>query len=248
MPVRRGALVTGASRGIGAACAQALARDGHDLALAARDVPSLQSVAERCEELGARAVVIPTDVTDEDQVRSMVDKAAAELGGLHVLVNNAGGSPFMAPITDTRASGWDKLLRLNLTHIFWSLQQAARVMLDQGDGSIVNIASYAGMGAAPTLAAYGAAKAGLISLTQTAAAEWGTAGIRVNAVAPGWIRTDMNRTVWENDEAARAFVAGTALQRWGEAEEVAEAVAFLASAASSYITGHTLLVDGGLSN
>lgn len=248
MPARLGALVTGASRGIGAACAEALAREGFDLALAARDVASLEDVSRRCEEHGARTVTVPTDVTHEDQVRSMVAKAAGELGGLHALVNNAGGSSFMAPITDTRPSGWDKLLQLNLTHVFWTMQEAGRIMLGQGQGSVVNVASYAGLGAAPTLSAYGAAKAGLISLTKTAAAEWGTGGVRVNAVAPGWIKTDMNRVIWENEESERAFVAGTALQRWGNVEEVAEVVAFLAGPGSSYVTGHTLVVDGGLSN
>lgn len=248
MAARPGALVTGASRGIGAACAAVLARDGFDLALAARDVEALEDVAQRCAEHGARAVVVPTDVTDEDQVRAMVGKAAGELGGLQAVVNNAGGSSFMAPLTETRPSGWDKVMRLNLTHIFWTLQEAGRVMLGQGQGSVVNLASYAGLGAAPTLAAYGAAKAGLVSLTKTTAAEWGSGGVRVNAVAPGWIKTDMNRAIWENEEAERAFVAGAALQRWGTTEEVAEAVAYLAGPRSSYITGHTLVIDGGLSN
>lgn len=243
---RKVALVTGASRGIGEESAVALARDGFDVALAARSVGALEETAARCQEQGARTTVIPTDVTQESQVRSMVEKAAGDLGGLHVLINNAGGTGFMAPLIDTRPEGWDKLLRLNLTHVFWALQVAGRIMTEQGEGAVVNVASYAGVGAAPTLSAYGASKAALMSLTRTAAAEWGPAGVRVNAVAPGWIKTDLNRVVWENPEAEKAFVERAALGRWGEPGEIAECVAFLAGPKSSYLTGHTMVADGGL--
>jgi NAD(P)-dependent dehydrogenase (short-subunit alcohol dehydrogenase family) len=239
------ALVTGASRGIGQESAVALARDGYHIALAARTVEALEQTAARCGEHGVRTCVIPTDVTQESQVRNMVTKAAADLGGLHVLVNNAGGTGFMASITDTRPEGWEKIMRLNLTHVFWTLQEAGPVLAAEG-GAVVNIASYAGLSAAPTLSAYGASKAALISLTQTAAAEWGPQGVRVNAVAPGWIKTELNRVIWEDPETEKAFVERAALQRWGSAEEVAEVVAFLAGPRSSYITGQTLVVDGGL--
>lgn len=244
--VRRVALVTGASRGIGEESAVALARDGFDVALAARTVDALQQTAGRCAAEGARTSVIPTDVTQESQVRGMVDKAVNDLGGLHAVVNNAGGTGFMASVVDTRPEGWEKLLRLNLTSVFWVLQSAGRILLEQEEGTVVNIASYAGVGAAPTLSAYGAAKAAVMSLTRSTAAEWGPAGVRVNAIAPGWIKTGLNRAVWENPEAEEAFVKGAALQRWGEAGEIAECVAFLAGPKSSYLTGQTIVVDGGL--
>lgn len=246
MEERKVALVTGASRGIGEEAAVALARDGFDLALASRGVEALEKTAARCAEHGARTAIIPTDVLDEGAVRSMVARTVSELGGLHAMVNNAGGTSFMAPIVETRPAGFEKVLRLNLTHIFWALQEAGRIMTDQGGGSIVNIASIAGLGAVPGNVSYATAKAGLISLTKTAAAEWGHAGVRVNAVAPGWIKTELNRFMWEQPEAERGAIAMAALQRWGAPEEIAEVIAFLAGSRSSYLTGQTVVVDGGL--
>lgn len=240
------ALVTGASRGIGEETAVALARDGYDVALASRDSDALDAVAKRCGDHGARTIVIPTDVHQESQVRNMVAKTAADLGGLDVLVNNAGGTGFTAQLVDLRPEGWEKLLRLNLTHVFWAMQEAGRIMTAQASGAIVNVASIAGLAAAPAVVAYGAAKAAVVSMTKTAAAEWGAAGIRVNAVAPGWVRTDLSRALWEDADTERSLVARAAIARWGEPTEVAEAVAFLASDRASYITGHTLVVDGGL--
>ena len=244
--VRKVALVTGASRGIGEESAVALARDGFDVALAARSVEALEQTAARCAEHGARTVIIPTDVTQEPQVRNMVGKAAADLGRLDVLVNNAGGNNFMAGIVDLRSDGWEKLLRLNLTHVFWTMQEAGKIFLEQGSGAVVTVASVAALSSSPALAAYGAAKAALVSLTKTAATEWGPAGVRVNAVAPGWIKTDMNRFLWEDEQALKATVARATLGRWGEAAEIGEVVAFLSSDKASYITGQTIVADGGL--
>jgi NAD(P)-dependent dehydrogenase (short-subunit alcohol dehydrogenase family) len=240
------ALVSGASRGIGEETAVALARDGFDVALASRGVEALEKVAGRCAEHGARTAVIPTDVTDEAAVRAMVNRTVSELGGLSVLVNNAGGTRFTAPIVETRAEGFEKVLLLNLVHIFWALQEAGRVMAERGGGSIINVASVAGLGAVPGNVSYATAKAGVISLTKTAAAEWGMAGIRVNAIAPGWVKTELNRFMWEDPQVERGTVALAAMQRWGRVEEISEVIAFLAGPRASYITGQTIVVDGGL--
>lgn len=162
------------------------------------------------------------------------------------LVNNAGGSSFSVPLTHLRPTGWEKLLRLNVTQAMWAMQEVGPVMAAQGSGSVVNVASIAGVGAAPNMAAYGAAKAALMSLTRTAAAEWGAKGVRVNAVAPGWIHTRLTDFATTVPELEQAFADSTALGRWGEPEEIAEVIAFLASDRASYVTGHTLVADGGL--
>lgn len=241
------ALVTGASRGIGAATALTLARRGHDVALASRTVADLEKVAAQCAEHGAQTLIVPTDVLVEEQVRSAVTTTAAQLGGLDVLVNNAGWNSFMVPLVEMRPSGWEKGLVLNLTQAFWAMQEAGKIMLEQGHGTVVNVASLAGVASSPGMVHYGAAKAALINLTRNAAIEWGSRGVRVNAVAPGWVKTDINSFAWTDEVQEKAFVAGAPLGRWGEPHEVAEAIAFLAGDASSYITGQTIVIDGGLS-
>lgn len=241
------ALVTGASRGIGAATAVTLARQGHDVAVAARTVKDLERVAAQCGEHGARTLVVPTDVLVEEQVRAAVTRTARELGGLDVLVNNAGWNSFTVPLVDMRPSGWEKGLTLNLTQAFWALQEAGRIMLEQGSGAVINVASLAGVATSPEMVHYGAAKAALINLTKNAAVEWGSRGVRVNAVAPGWVKTSLNEFAWTDQEMETAFVAGAPLGRWGQPQEIADVIAFLASKGASYMTGQTLVIDGGLS-
>lgn len=241
------ALVTGASRGIGAATALTLADAGFDVALASRTVEDLEEVAAACGDKGVRTLVVPTDVMEEDQVRRAVNRTAEELGRLDVLVNNAGWNSFMVPITQLRSSGWDKGITLNLTQAFWATQEAGRIMTDQGGGVIINVSSLAGVGTSPGMAHYGAAKAALISLTKNSALEMGEAGIRVNCVAPGWIRTDISKFAWDTDETEKSFVERAPIKRWGHPQEVADVIAFLAGSGATYITGHTIVVDGGLS-
>lgn len=240
------ALVTGASRGIGAATAVCLARDGFDVAVAARSVEDLERTAAQCAEHGAATLVLQCDVTDEAQVRSLVPAVVDGLSGLDTLINNAGWNSFMVPLVDMRPSGWEKGLRLNLTHVFWLLQEAGPVLFERGGGTVVNVSSLAGLGATPGMVHYGAAKAGLAQLTKSVAMEWGEHGVRVNCVAPGWIRTGISEFAWTDERLEQEFVKGAPLGRWGEPEEVAEVIAFLAGPRSSYMTGETVVVDGGL--
>ncbi len=239
------ALVTGASRGIGRALALGLAQAGADLALSARDEALLQEVRAEVEALGRKAVVLPADVTDAEACVRLGEDAVRELGRLDVLVNNAGGSSYMGAFTDLRFKGWEKTMRLNVDSIVHLSQVVGRHMIERGTGSVVNVASVAGLTATPSLAAYGASKAAVISLTKTLALEWGPSGVRVNALCPGWTRTDLNKDLWGNEELAAMMVANQGLKRWASVEEMVGPTVFLASDASSYVTGQALVVDGG---
>jgi NAD(P)-dependent dehydrogenase (short-subunit alcohol dehydrogenase family) len=239
------ALVTGASRGIGRAIAVAFADAGADVALVARSADGLAETAEAVTAVGRKAFVIPADVTSYDAVADAVAAAIDQLGYLDIVVNNAGGSNFMVPFRDLRLSGWDKLIQLNLSSAVYVCHAAAGHLLDRGHGSVINVASVAGVAASPAMSPYGAAKAGLISLTKSLAVEWAPGGVRVNALCPGWTATALNRTLWEDPVLGPATIATTPMGRWASAGEMAGPAVFLASDASSYMTGQALVVDGG---
>jgi NAD(P)-dependent dehydrogenase (short-subunit alcohol dehydrogenase family) len=239
------AFVTGASRGIGQAIAVAFAEAGADVALVARSADGLAETASQVKAVGRQAVVVPADVTSQEEVAGAVSQAIEQLGYVDTVVNNAGGSNFMVGFADLRLSGWDKLMRLNLSSAVYVCHAFAGHLLDRGEGSVINVASVAGVASAPLISPYGAAKAALISLSKTLAVEWGGQGIRVNALCPGWTATELNRTLWEDPQAGPATIANVPMGRWGRAEEMAGPAVFLASDASSYMTGQVLVVDGG---
>ena len=241
----RTALITGASRGIGRAIAIGFAEAGADIALAARDVAALEQVRGEVEALGRKAVVISTDVMDRDSIVAMVDRAIEHLGAVDILVNNAGGSSYMGPFTTLRHSGWEKVMRLNVDSIVHACQAVGPHMLERGRGSIINVASVAALVATPELAPYGASKAAVLSLSKTLAVEWGGVGIRVNALCPGWTRTDLNVDLWNDEQISTAMMERVPLGRWADAQEMVGPALFLASDASSYMTGQALVIDGG---
>ncbi len=242
----RTALITGASRGIGRAMALAFAEAGADVAVLARDVDRLGEVADAVQRQGRRALVLPCDVTDTEALTESVRSAVDGLGGLDVVVNNAGGNSFSTPFVSMRRSGWEKTLALNLGSTYAVCQAVGPHLLERRRGSVINVASVAGLLATPTMAHYGAAKAAVLSLTRTLAAEWAWAGVRVNALVPGWIETDLTEFAREDEATGDALLARVPMGRWGRVEEMTGPALFLASDASSFVTGHALVADGGM--
>ena len=243
----RVALVTGASRGIGRAIALALAETGADVAIVARNADLLAETAAAIEAAGRRAVPLVCDVTDADGVRNAVEAATTALGPIDILVNNAGGNSFSMPLATMRFSGWEKTFRLNLDSVVHVTQAVLPSMIERKTGSIINVSSVAGLRGAPLMSHYAAAKAALVSLTQSLSIETAWAGVRVNALLPGWIETDLTGFLRDTDDTERALLSRVPMARWGRVDEIAQPAVFLASDASSFMTGQVLVVDGGLS-
>ena len=241
------ALVTGASQGIGRAVAVGLSGEGAKVGLLARGRSGLE---ETREMIGSSGLVVPCDVTDRAAVAAAVERIMAEWGRLDVVVNNAGQRQDRARVDELEFREWERMIEVNLSSVFAVTREAAPHFIARRSGSVVNIASISGPFGIPRIAGYAAAKAGIIGLTRTMAAEWCEFGVRVNTVAPGFIETPMNawfRNDPANAEQVEAINSSIPARRHGSAREVAEAVVFLAGASGSYITGQTLFVDGGWS-
>jgi NAD(P)-dependent dehydrogenase (short-subunit alcohol dehydrogenase family) len=242
------AIVTGGGSGIGRQMAEALAEAGANLVLCARKAERCEQAAGELEQLGVRALGLGCDVRDPEQIAAVVRRTLDELGGVDVLVNNAGTVWGAAP-EDMPLEGWQKVVDVNLTGVFLFAQATGRVMIERGGGSIVNIASVSGMRGAPAevvnTVVYHATKGGVIAFTRDLAWKWARHGIRVNAIAPGWFPSDMSKFVL--DRQGEELTQRIPLGRFGGPEDLKGSVVFLASPASAYVTGHTLVVDGGQS-
>jgi NAD(P)-dependent dehydrogenase (short-subunit alcohol dehydrogenase family) len=239
------ALVTGAARGLGQAIALALAHAGADVALGLRDELSRGDVVEQIERLGRRALPVQMDMTDIGQIFGAVQRAVSHFGRLDILVNNAGVAP-RNPAERVREEDFDVTLAVNLKGTFFASQAAGRIMIGQHGGRIINVSSQAGFVALPTESVYCMTKAGITHLTKCLAVEWGPHGINVNAVAPTFISTPgTNDALADPGFRAEVIERIAALHRIGEPMEVAGAVVFLASPAAAFITGETILIDGG---
>ncbi|WP_114856965.1 SDR family NAD(P)-dependent oxidoreductase [Azospirillum brasilense] len=240
----RTALVTGASAGLGRHFAGVLAAAGARVALAARRRESLDAAVAEIEAAGGQAIAVPLDVTDAASVRTGVRAAAGALGGLDILVNNAGAT-VAKPALDYAEEEWDRVIDTNLKGAFLTAQETARVMREQGrGGSIVNIASILGLRVAGHVVAYTASKAGLVQMTQALALEWARYGIRVNALAPGYMETDLNRDFLATD-AGQALIRRVPQRRLGRLADLDGPLLLLCSDASAYMTGAVVPVDGG---
>jgi 2-deoxy-D-gluconate 3-dehydrogenase len=239
-------LVTGASRGIGRAIALAYARAGADVAVIARSGAELDVLAAEIRDLGCSAIALRCDVTQPQDVVAAVERALDELGQLDVLVNNAGGPIFNAPFLEIRPDGFSRVVELNLLSVVHFCQAVGAHMVERRAGSVINVDSIGASHAAPLVTPYCAAKAAVVNLTEALAQEWGSAGVRVNALSPGLIRTEINRALFEHPEIGKAMAGVVPLGRWGEPSDVIGAAVWLASDASAYVTGAHIPVDGGI--
>jgi NAD(P)-dependent dehydrogenase (short-subunit alcohol dehydrogenase family) len=242
----RVAIVTGASRGLGQTFARALAQAGADLVITSRSIETLRTFQEDIERTGRRALALELDVRDEGSIRHMVDEALGAFGHVDVLVNNAGCNVRKRAAEVTWAD-WNLVLDTNLRGAFFVAQAVASHMIPRRYGRIINIGSVTSVFGYAGLAPYGASRGGIKQLTMSLADDWGPHGITVNCLAPGWFRTAQNAVMYEDTEWLSYLVDRIPLKRPGTPEDLEGAVVFLASDASAYITGQTLLVDGGIS-
>jgi NAD(P)-dependent dehydrogenase (short-subunit alcohol dehydrogenase family) len=239
----RKALVTGASRGIGRLLAEALAEAGADVAVTARDLRSLTDSMAALERIGCGAIALAADVTDVKASQSAIDQAAAQLDGLDILINNAGIEEIRPSFAVDEAL-WDRILATNLKGAFFCAQAAARHMRDAG-GSIINLCSLTAEIGIPQAVPYGSAKSGLLGMTRALAVEWAPYRIRVNSITPGYFRTALTEVFYQNEAWQQAMLGKIPLGRFGRLEDLQGAALFLASDASSYVTGQSIAVDGG---
>jgi NAD(P)-dependent dehydrogenase (short-subunit alcohol dehydrogenase family) len=242
----RVALVTGASRGLGRAMALALAEAGADLALVARSRDDLEETASSVAGRGRRALVLPADVVAEGEVEAAVARALDRYGTVDILVNNS-GTALVKPLVDTSPTEWRRVLETNLTGAFNCCRAVGPAMIGQRRGKVVNVASVLGTQGLPGYAAYSASKGGLLALTRALAVEWARHNIQVNAIAPGWFVTSMNEQAFADPGIRERLLRDVPARRTGRPEELGALVVFLASAASDYVTGEVVVVDGGLS-
>lgn len=242
----RAAIVTGGRRGIGRAIALALAEAGADVALGDRvvDDGELEAVAAEVKKRGQRSLAVQADITRKADVDNLVQKTLAELGAVDILVNNAAMN-IRAPLLELNEEGWDRVIDTDLKGYYLCSQAAGRVMVKQKRGNIINIASTAAMYTAPEMGAYCIAKAGVVMLTRILAVELARYNIRVNAVAPSMVKTKFSQPLWADAATLKEIEAGIPLGRLAEPSDIVGSVLFLASEASAYITGHTIVVDGG---
>jgi NAD(P)-dependent dehydrogenase (short-subunit alcohol dehydrogenase family) len=240
------ALITGGSRGIGKATALGFARAGADVAIASRKLPDLEQVADEIRGLGRKALPVAVHVARLEEIKSLVQTVNKEFGRIDILVNNAGTSPALSPMLDLEERLWDSIMNLNLKGVIFLSQAVARIMKEHDGGTIINVASIAGFRHEPNVGVYSISKSAIVMATKIMGEEWAKYNIRVNAIAPGHIHTRLGDSIFEAvPEYKKEFLDRVPMRRIGDPDEIVGAMIYLASDASSYVTGTTIVVDGG---
>jgi len=239
------AIVTGASRGIGKAIAKGFAQVGADLILVGRKSSVLEEVAKEIEEIGRKALPISADIGNPEEIQKVVDSTINFFPRIDILVNNAGISPILKKAEEVKLKEWEEILRVNLTGTFLLCQAVGKVMIQQGGGKIINMVSVGGVVGFPRQIAYCTTKGGILQLTKVLAIEWARYNIEVNAIGPAYLETELTKGMRESKIISEDLLGKTPMRRFGKPEEIVGAAIYLASDASSYVTGQTLFVDGG---
>jgi NAD(P)-dependent dehydrogenase (short-subunit alcohol dehydrogenase family) len=240
------AVVTGSSRGIGRAIAERLAQHGARLVISSRKQEACEAVAQAIAERGGEACVIPCNISHKEQLRALVDDTLARWGGVDVLVCNAAVNPYFGPAAGISDEAYERVMGANVRSNFWLCNMVCPIMAERGGGSVIVVSSIGGLRGSPTLGVYGLSKAADMQLVRNLAVEWGPRNVRANCIAPGLVRTDFARALWENPATLAKRTRDTPLQRIGEPDEIAGAAVFLATPASSFMTGQTVVIDGGI--
>ncbi len=240
------AIITGSSRGIGRAAAECMADLGAKVVISSRNLDACEPVAEAIRAKGGEAVAIACNISHKPQVERLVAETERQLGPVDILVCNAAVNPYYGSLQDISDEAWDKIMGSNVRSNLWLCNRVIPGMVKRGRGSIVIVSSIGGLRGTPVIGAYGISKAADFALARNLAVEWGKDGVRVNCVAPGLVKTDFARALWEDEKAVARRNAVTPLRRIGEPHEIGPAIAFLASDAASFITGETIVADGGV--
>jgi NAD(P)-dependent dehydrogenase (short-subunit alcohol dehydrogenase family) len=239
------AIVTGSTKGIGLAIAARMAEHGATVVISSRKADACAAVAEKIRSAGGKAEVIPCHIGRKEALQALVDQTVARCGGIDILVENAGVNPYLGPSAAMPDDAFDRVMGLNVRSNVWLANMAIPHMVARGGGAVIIISSIGGLRGSGQLGAYGLSKAADMQLARNIAVEWGPKNIRANAIAPGLVRTDFARALWEDPVLYRKRTRDTPLQRIGEPDEIAGAAVFLASAAGNFTTGQTIVIDGG---
>jgi NAD(P)-dependent dehydrogenase (short-subunit alcohol dehydrogenase family) len=240
------AVITGSSRGIGRAIAELYAEAGARVVVSSRKLDACEAVVAAIKERGGRAIAVPCNISRKEECAALIERTREAFGRVDILVCNAAVNPYYGPLTEIPDEAFDKIMGTNIRSNLWLCRLVMPEMAERKDGAVIVVSSIGGLRGSPSIGAYAVSKAADMQLVRNLAVEWGRFNIRVNAIAPGLVKTDFARALWENPELREITLKQTPLQRLGEPEDIAGAALFLAAPAGRFVTGTTLVVDGGV--